>query len=323
MRSQLAPGTHSLLLGDQKTRSTCEDVRWTHHLLFLLYLEGPPREKNHKSQVHVFRCQGGWGESPPAPSKHDAPHPPAQWTFSQILTSLSQIFLNERFGSLKTMFRDRLSRCGTKPHISRDPDVLEPFLSARGGFEGATAVNPETSEASKPAFWQGKKKRHLPAVEGRKQTRLGEMTRGTCYQTSCQHSLQAKPLCRTGIGVSQANPSRSWLLPACYYFGSSSGPFTYSVFTSWAPARCQAKGVGWVKAEMPGVSGSKRHERSGARGTAGRLPIRAREAGLGGATGSQRLQGKACRIKGNWPGGSSGSLETAHHVCRRGSTCAF
>lgn len=54
----------------------------------------------------------------------------------------------------------------------------------------------------------------------------------------------------------------------------------------------------------------------GARETAGRLPIRAREAGVGGRTSSQRLQGKVCRIKGNWPGGSSGSLEIAHHVCK-------
>ena len=49
----------------------------------------------------------------------------------------------------------------------------------------------------------------------------------------------------------------------CYHFGRSSGPFTYLVFTNWAPAWCQAKGVGWVKAEMPGVSCSKRHESSG------------------------------------------------------------
>lgn len=49
----------------------------------------------------------------------------------------------------------------------------------------------------------------------------------------------------------------------CYHFGRSSVPFTYLVFTNWAPAWCQAKGVGWVKAEMPGVSRSKRHESSG------------------------------------------------------------
>lgn len=87
---------------------------------------------------------------------------------------------------------------------------------------------------------------------------MGSATRQAVNTTS-------KPNPCMGLGLEFPGQPMSFMIASslCYYFGRSSGPFTYSVFANWAPARCQAKVMGWVNAEMPGVSRSKRHEISG------------------------------------------------------------
>lgn len=323
MRGQLAPGNTQLGLSDQK-QPTPEPII-TFFSSFLKYHQG--KNTNLKCTCFaVMRLASPCSFQTwclPAPTRPQ--HAPGSTLPNFNITFTA--FFKWEFLKFKNNFRKRLSWCGTKPHIWWDRDILEPFLCTWRLCGCHTSVNPETSETSKPALVEEKKKKReralLPAVEGLEANHAGEMTHGTRYQTSCQHNLQANPC--MGLGLSFPGQPMSFMIASSLVITLAGKPwiFIYSVFHNWAlPGARPREWGGWRQRclEFYILRGMKAQ---GTRGTAERLLIQPGSWGRG-----QDWPTEAPResLQMGWIGQGEAVAVWNCTPCakaRRGGTCTF